>query len=197
MNTTGTFILAAMITTTCLRGMEIEKQAVTPEELASALGMRPYCANLVTDGHSYPRLVAVVKDQDGKIWETDVVAGGGPHDLYRIRAFLFEDPKSRVPQRLIFNLSYGDNVAGNAFIDFPEGSRLARTSTSMSEEWFYEVWIFGPNAPRDFFGVRLRIETSTKPYPPPSSHIDVHLTPVEPPRGANPPQPTAPEGGSR
>lgn len=186
-----------MITTTCLRGTEIEEQAVTPEELASALGVRPYCADLVTDGHSYPRLVAEVKDQNGKIWETDVVAGGGPHDLYRIRAFLFEDPKSRVPQRLIFNLSYGDNVAGNAFIDFPEGSRLARTSTSISDEWFYEVWIFGPNAPRDFFRVRLRIETSAKPYPLPLSHIDAHLTPAEPSRGATPPPPTAPEGGSR
>jgi hypothetical protein len=197
MNTTRAFILATMITSTCLRGAEIKEQSVTPEELASALGVRPYCADLIVDGRSYPRLVAEVKDQNGEIWETEVVARGAPHERYRIRAFLFEDVKSRVPQRLIFNLSSGDNVAGNAFIDFPEGSRLARTSTNISGEWFYEVWIFGPNSPSDFFRVRLRIETSAKPYPLPSSHFDVHPTPAEPARGANPPPPTAPAGGSR
>jgi hypothetical protein len=165
------FILAAIITSTCLRGAEIEQQAVTPEELASALGVRPFCADLILDGKSYPRLVAEVKDQNGKIWETEVVAGGGPHDRYRIRAFLFEDVKSRIPQRMIFNLSFGDNVAGNAFIDFPEGSRLARTTTKKSGKWFYEAWIFGPDSSNDFFRVRLRIETSSKPYPPPSSTL--------------------------
>lgn len=54
MNTTRAFILAAMITTTCLRGAEIKEQAVTPEELASALGVRPYCAELILEGRSYP-----------------------------------------------------------------------------------------------------------------------------------------------
>lgn len=146
-------------------------------------------------GAFLPRLVAEVKDQNGKIWGTEVVARGGPHERYQIRVFLFEDVKSRVPQRLIFNLSSGDKVAGNAFIDFSEGSRLARTSTNKSGEWFYEVWIFGPNSPSDFFRVRLRIETSAKPYPFPSSHFDVLLAPAEPARGANPPPP--PERGSR
>jgi hypothetical protein len=183
MNTNLLFIFAAMTSATYLKGAEIKEQAVKPEELASAMGIRPYCADLVLDGKSYPRLVAEVKNQEGKISEIAVVPGGGPHELYRIRAFLFEDVKSRVPHRLIFNLSSDDDVAGSAFIDFPEGSRAARqTRRSKPGEWFYEVWIFGPDSAEDFFRVRLRIETSAKPYPVPSSiadRVDFQKAPAE------------------
>jgi hypothetical protein len=173
MNTILICILATMVSSTCLSEAEIKEKPVTPEELASAMGIRPYCADLVLDGHSYPRLVAEVKNQDGKTSEIEVTPGGGPHKLYRIRAFLFEDLKSRVPHRLIFNLSSDDSVAGNAFINFPEGSRTARqTSRSKPGEWFYEAWIFGPDTSKDFFRVRLRIESNAKPYPVPSSRLD-------------------------
>lgn len=166
-----------LLTATCLKGVEIEERTVNLEELASALGIRPYCADLTLSGNLFPRLVAEIKDQDGKIRETAVTPGGGPYDLYRIRVFLFENAESRLPQRLIINLSADDNVAGNAFIDFPSESRSARTSTRTimpeSDKWFYEVWISAPDSPKGIFRVRLRIETSATPYPPPSSRLEL------------------------
>jgi hypothetical protein len=151
----------------------IAEESVTPAELASALGVRPFCANLILDGASHPRLTAEIKDKDGKTTEHHVTPGGGPHKIYRIRVFLFQNAQSRVPERLIFNLSAYDNVAGNAFIDFPTGSGSVRTTTSSTRPWFYEAAAFGPEGLRDeFFRVRLRIETSPTPYPVPSSTLD-------------------------
>lgn len=154
-------------------GEEIILQIPTTEELASAMGIRPFCADLVLTNQLYPRLVAEITDKEGKITKSDVTPGGPHHDIYRIRIFLFEDGRSRVPKRLIFNLSADDNIAGNAFIDFPlesQGSCVTVCKTSSSQAWFYEVWTYGPNSLRElYFQVRFRIETSPTPYPRPSS----------------------------
>jgi hypothetical protein len=153
--------------------LEIREKPVSPDELASALGVRPYCADLVLDGATYPRLVAEIKDSEGRVVEQHVTARGGPHKVYRIRVFVFEDVQTRVPQRIIFNLSADDMVAANAFVAFPAGSRIVQINLSPTGNAFYEAWVFGPQPPDHFFSVRLRIETSTKPYPVPSSHFEV------------------------
>ena len=151
---------------------EIRQQVVTTEELASALGVVPFCADLALDGTTYPRLVAEIKDKEGRVIKQDVTPYlNPPAKNYRIRIFLFQDAQTHVPNRLIFNLSSEGNVAGNAFIDFPEGSRLAQRATSNSDSWFYRIWTFGPNPPKNFFQVTFRIETSAVPYTPPSSTI--------------------------
>ena len=152
-------------------GAEIIPQIPTTEELASAMGIRPFCADLVLTNQLYPRLVAEVTDKEGKITKHDVTPGGPHHDIYRIRIFLFEDGSSFAPKRLIFNLSADDNIAGNAFVDFPPESQLARTTISTSQAWFYEVWTFGPRGKELYFQVRFRIETSPMPYPRPSSSV--------------------------
>ena len=166
-------LLAVTFAISISTGAEIIPQIPTTEELASAMGIRPFCADLVLTNQLYPRLVAEITDKEGKITKSDVTPGGPHHDIYRIRIFLFEDGRSRVPKRLIFNLSADDNIAGNAFIDFPPESQGACTAfckTSSSRAWFYEVWTYGPSSPRElYFQVRFRIETSPTPYPVPSS----------------------------
>jgi len=155
------------------RAFEIVPQSPTTEELASALGVRPFCADLRFEKPTYPRLLAEVTTADGGKSVCDVTPRGEAKDLYRIRIFLFEDAQSRVPQRLLFNLSAGDNVAGNAFIDIPEGGRLACTSSYKKDGAIYEVWIYGPESPNKlFFRVVFRVETSDVPYPMPSSRIE-------------------------
>ena len=185
--------LAVTFAISIATGAEIIPQIPTTEELASAMGIRPFCADLVLTNQLYFRLVAEITDKEGKITKSDVTPGGPHHDIYRIRIFLFEDGRSRVPKRLIFNLSADDNIAGNVFIDFPPESQWTRTTTSTSQAWFYEVWTYGPiSSPRKlYFQVRFRIETSPTPYPRPSSSRFFRIQKYDPSQNRpNPP----PEG---
>jgi len=163
-----------MFACSTLFGEAITEQSPTVEELASANGIRAFCADLRLPPSEHPRLLAEVTDQNGKVFKQYVTPYGSAHELYRIRIFLFEDVVSKAPKRVIFNLSAGDDVACNSSIDFPVGSRLARTSSSRSDPWIYEVWIIGPEAANKlFFQVRFFVETSPTPYPPPSETLQI------------------------
>ena len=135
-------------------------------ELASAVGIRPCCADARFSAPVYARLVATITDVGGGTQEREV-APANASDHWRLRVFLFEDIQSRRPQRLIFNISDSGSVAGNAFIDFPAGSVIARVTTSAKGSFHYEAAVPSGNGPGELFTVSIRLETGSAPFPHP------------------------------
>lgn len=156
----------------------------TVDELASAVGIRPCCADARFPAPVYTRMVATITDEDGGTQEREV-APANASDYWRLRVFLFEDIQSRRPQRLIFNIADSGSVAGNAAIDFPAGSVIARVTTGTKDSFHYEAAVPSGKGPKDIFSVSIRLETSSKPFPHPlwESTID---QPFFSPRGSKP-----------
>lgn len=154
-----------------LEAPKIIQDKPTTEEVASAMGITPYCANLKFQSPIYARLVAEVVNEKGENY-TREVGGGEARGNYRIRIFCFENIKSRKAERVIFNLSGEENVWFNGLIEFPPESGTARLTLGTGKEgYLYEIWIFGPNSSKDYFRVRFRIETSPTRFPVPSSNL--------------------------
>lgn len=135
-------------------------------ELASAVGIRPCCADARFPAPVYTRMVATITDADGATQEREV-APANASNYWRLRVFLFEDIQSRRPQRLIFNIAESGSVAGNAFVDFPSGSVIARVTTGTKGSFHYEAAVPSGNGPKDMFTVSIRLETSPNPFPHP------------------------------
>lgn len=143
---------------------EITQGSPSTEELASAMGLRPYCADARFPAPVYARMVATITDANGAQREQEVHPASAS-EYWRLRVFVFEDAQSRRPRRLIFNIDSSGTVAGNAFIDFPPDSRLARVTTALRGKVFYEVSVPGDSGPKDKFTISLRLETSATPFP--------------------------------
>ena len=152
-------------------------------ELASAVGIKPCCADARFPAPVYARMVAKIANPDGTVEEREV-APANASDYWRLRVFLFEDIQSRRPQRLIFNIASSGPVAGNAFIDFPPDSVIARTAADTCDSFHYTVAVPSGNGPQDKFTVSIALETSSTPFPQPSSTIN---QPVFKPRATKQP----------
>lgn len=165
---------------------EIVQDQPTTVEIAGAMGLHPFCANLRFDKPCYARLQADVTDARGVTTHPDVTPGQ-PSDHFRIRVFFFEDPETRKPARMSFNLSPDDDVAANVFLDFPKEARLARISLGREHERFYEVEAIGQDPHDVVCKITLRIVTSETPFPRPGSAFQVlELHPAAPTPGAKP-----------
>jgi hypothetical protein len=165
---------------------EIVQDQPTTVEIAGAMGLRPFCANLRFDKPCYARLQADVTDAQGVTSHPNVTPGR-PSNHFRIRVFFFEDPQTHKPLRLSFNLSPDDDVAANVFLDFPKEARTARTSLMRENDRFYEVEASGRDPHDVVCKIALRIITSETPFPRPGSAIKVlEVHPSVPTPGAKP-----------
>jgi len=165
---------------------EIVQDQPSTVEIAGAMGLRPFCANLRFDKPCYARLEADIIDAQGVTTHPNVTPGQ-QSDHFRIRVFFFEDPSTRKPARLSFNLSSDDDVAANVFLDFPKEARLARISLGRENDRFYEVEAMGRDPHDVVCKIVLRIVTSETPFPMPSSAAQVlEFYPATPTPGAKP-----------
>ena len=70
---------------------KIVQDKPTIEELASAMGISPYCANLKFPSPIFARLVAEVVNEKGEKYTREVIGGSEARDNYRIRICYFEN----------------------------------------------------------------------------------------------------------
>jgi hypothetical protein len=151
---------------------EIVQDQPTTVEIAGAMGLHPFCANLRFDKPCYARLQADVTDAQGGTSHPHVTPGQ-KSDHFRIRVFFFEDPQTHKPLRLSFNLSPDDDVAANMFLDFPKEARGACLSLMRENDRFYEITAYGRDPHDVVCKIALRIITSETPFPMPGSAIKV------------------------
>ena len=147
----------AFLTTTSALAQQIAIVQPTVQELAGALGVRPYCWDVTLPEARFARLVAVL---DGSQQFSPLSQSAAS---LQVRVFVFTDPAAGHIQRISYRLQGASSESIQGFEQSLAGCAI--TSIGATTEPNLKFTVLAQGASRKEVSLSVTLETSREPFP--------------------------------